>query len=226
MSAALGEGNAGIDYVLRKQRPPEGSWIRRLFEQSPEGYSYRVPDRDEGGARALSELEDRGINSVANALGQSVDHIVSFFTMLRTELAFYIGCLNLHAHLAEIGEPVGFPQPATTEERVHSATGLYDVCLALKMERPVIGNDLNAEGKDLVIITGANQGGKSTFLRVLNRMNDLIEATRHSGDVLLAHRAGLIPPRGAGERGAREAGLRASCLERLTREGLSSGTGT
>jgi DNA mismatch repair ATPase MutS len=29
----------------------------------------------------------------------------------------------------------------------------------------VVGNKVNADGKDLVIITGANQGGKSTFLR-------------------------------------------------------------
>ena len=28
-----------------------------------------------------------------------------------------------------------------------------------------MGNDVNADNKDLVIITGANQGGKSTFLR-------------------------------------------------------------
>ena len=29
----------------------------------------------------------------------------------------------------------------------------------------VVGNDLDADGKSLVMITGANQGGKSTFLR-------------------------------------------------------------
>jgi len=33
------------------------------------------------------------------------------------------------------------------------------------MERRVVGNDLNADNKGLVIITGANQGGKSVFLR-------------------------------------------------------------
>ena len=42
---------------------------------------------------------------------------------------------------------------------------LYDPCLALTTKRKVVGNDLNVFGKDLVIITGANQGGKSTFLR-------------------------------------------------------------
>jgi len=43
--------------------------------------------------------------------------------------------------------------------------GLYDPCLALQMERSVVGNTVDAEGKGLVIITGANQGGKSSFLR-------------------------------------------------------------
>ena len=33
------------------------------------------------------------------------------------------------------------------------------------MKEKVVGNDVNADDKDLVIITGANQGGKSTFLR-------------------------------------------------------------
>jgi len=33
------------------------------------------------------------------------------------------------------------------------------------MKQKVVGNDVNADDKDLVIITGANQGGKSTFLR-------------------------------------------------------------
>jgi len=42
---------------------------------------------------------------------------------------------------------------------------LYDICLALTVKRKVVSNDVNADKKDLVIITGANQGGKSTFLR-------------------------------------------------------------
>jgi len=43
--------------------------------------------------------------------------------------------------------------------------GIYDVCLALRSEARVIGNDANADDKSLVMITGANSGGKSTLLR-------------------------------------------------------------
>jgi DNA mismatch repair ATPase MutS len=42
---------------------------------------------------------------------------------------------------------------------------LHDVSLVLSMETKVVGNTLDADGKSLVIITGANQGGKSSFLR-------------------------------------------------------------
>jgi DNA mismatch repair ATPase MutS len=102
---------------------------------------------------------------VANATAQSNDHILSFFKQLRTELAFYIGCLNLHERLTQMGEAECFPVPVAARERRQSFVGLYDVCLALSMGRRVVHNDLNADGKGLVVITGANQGGKSTFLR-------------------------------------------------------------
>jgi DNA mismatch repair ATPase MutS len=141
------------------------SWIEEAFAQKPSAYTFYIADRDQNGARALSELKDRGINLVANALAQSTDHILSFFTMLRTELAFYVGCLNLHEQLAQMGEPMSFPLPLAPNERGHSFNGLYDVCLALTLKHQIVGNDMVADHKNLVIITGANQGGKSTFLR-------------------------------------------------------------
>jgi DNA mismatch repair ATPase MutS len=98
-------------------------------------------------------------------MAQSVDHIISFFNMLRIELAFYVGCLNLHAALVQREEPVCFPVPSEAGNRARRVTGLYDVCLALTLNRKVVGNDLQADDKNLVIVTGANQGGKSTFLR-------------------------------------------------------------
>lgn len=165
ISAKLGQGNKGTTYVLRQPPDKKQRWIERLFAEKPAVYSFTIDDRDESGAQALSDLKDRGINLVANALAQSADHVLSFFTMVHTELAFYMGCLNLHAQLAQIGEPMCFPLPTAPGERRLAFQGLYDVCLTLTMKQSVVGNDLHADGKDLVIITGANQGGKSTFLR-------------------------------------------------------------
>lgn len=165
LSAQLGKGNEGANHILRKPNPGDPNWMKRVFAKRSPVYSFTLHPRDEHGARALGELKGRVINLVANAVAQSADHIDSFFDALRLELAFYIGCLNLHERLAELGEPTTFPVPVDPRERRLAFTGLYDVCLALTMQRKVVGNDVNAGDKDLVIITGANQGGKSTFLR-------------------------------------------------------------
>ncbi len=167
VSVQLGEGNEGTNYMLRKSVEPPQSWIRRLFSRKPPAYTIRIDPRDEAGAQALSDLRTRGINLVANAMAQSADHIQSFFVMLQTELAFYLGCINLHRQLAAKAAPVCFPVPAPAGTGSHGCVGLRDACLTLCSGQNVVGNDLSADGKQLVIITGANQGGKSTFLRGL-----------------------------------------------------------
>jgi hypothetical protein len=161
ISAQLAAGNKGKAYTLRW--PRDQGFLGRIFDRT--GYSFTIPDRDVGGFNALAALEDKGTNLVANALTQSVDHVDGFFVMLRTELAFYVGCLNLSEQLAEQGEPMAFPIPVARGARALAARWLYDVCLALTTRQRVVGNDVDADGKSLVMITGANQGGKSTFLR-------------------------------------------------------------
>ena len=165
VSAGLEDENQGTHYVLRKTPDPHQSWLGRLFSKKPRVLTVRIHPRDEAGSRALSDLRDRGINEVANALAQSADHIHSFFVTLQTELAFYLGCVNLHRKLAAMEAPVCFPTPAAIGSRMNQAVSLCDICLILRTGQNVVGNDLYADGISLVIITGANQGGKTTFLR-------------------------------------------------------------
>ena len=165
VSAQLGRGLKGTDYILLRPRQIKRSWRERLTGNDHWPYAITIADRDEVGAKAMSELRDRGINLVANALAQSTDHILDFFTMLRREVGFYVGCLNLHEQLSRKGEPVCFPEPTAAGEPVLTCRGLYDVCLSLRLDDRVVGNDVEAGNKSLVIITGANQGGKSTLLR-------------------------------------------------------------
>jgi len=177
MSAELGKSNKSVNFALHKTRDvKKQNFLDRIFRKQSPVYSFRLSPRDEIGAKALSDLRDKGLNLVANVVAQSSDHILSFFQMLRTELAFYVGCLNLHEQLIQKGEPVCFPVPVGPGRHKSSFRGLYDVCLALSVTQRVVGNEMNADRKDLVIITGANRGGKSTFLRSIGQSQLMMQA--------------------------------------------------
>jgi len=185
LSAELGKGNRGTNYILRKSDDKKLSWFKQLlnnyilsklqhknwkwlekiFTKRPSNYTFYISSRDQSGVRALRELKDEGINVVAGSLAQSTDHILNFFNTIQNELAFYIACINLHQHLVKLGEPISFPIPVEAKKRIHTFKGLYDVCLALTLKHKIVDNNVMANNKNLVIITGANKGGKSTFLR-------------------------------------------------------------
>ncbi len=163
ISAALGNYMQGVGYVLRRKNR-KGFWRRWHFAPS-----FTISPRDDSGATDLGKRRDRAINEATNALAQAAEHLESFFVMLRGELAFYVGCLNLADRLQELGMPVCIPNllPLNSDDR--SWRGLYDVSLALTKNTAVVGNELDASNKRLYVITGANQGGKSTFLRSLGQ---------------------------------------------------------
>jgi hypothetical protein len=165
ISADLGADNSGINFVLRAPGDGRRRWTEWLGFGPRSSYSFDLAPRDEAGGQILADLRSRGINLVANAAAQSADHIKSFFTVLRAELGFYVGCLNLAEQLAAKGVPTAFPEPQASSAPAFSCTDLRDTCLHLTTGDPVVGNDVQGDGKGLVIITGANSGGKSTFLR-------------------------------------------------------------
>ncbi len=175
ISACLGEGNKGADYVLRV--PPAGR--RRLVDVvlgDRTGLVYTVADRDVAGFEALAELRNRGLSVVARALAQSADHILGFFAMLRVETAFHVGCINLRDRLAAKGEPACMPRALPARDPSLSARGLYDPCLSLRLDGRVTGNDVAAAAKALIMVTGANRGGKSTFLRSVGQAQLMMQA--------------------------------------------------
>ncbi|NMO04496.1 DNA mismatch repair protein MutS [Gordonia sp. TBRC 11910] len=163
MSAGIGLGGAVVDQWAKQPRRVRKRLHTRIALTRP-SFSFTLPERDDAGADALMRLRQRGLNDIANAATQSVEHVLSFFTALRTELAFYLACTNLAARLREIGSPVTFPMLDADEV---AADGLYDPCLAVTVGRAPVGNSVELARGSLLIITGANRGGKSTMLRAL-----------------------------------------------------------
>lgn len=176
LSAELGPGNESVRHVLRRTNGQGRSWWQRLLRLGPPEFTFRLDDRDEAGAKALSELRNRGINLAANALAQSAEHVLGFFTSLRIELGFYVGCIHLREPLQRIQAPLCFPDPEELGSTRLQARGLYDLSLVLRTERPAVGNDLEADGRNPILVTGANQGGKSTFLRAFGLAQLMMQA--------------------------------------------------
>jgi hypothetical protein len=176
ISAGLGAGNKAVDMALRRPGPREPNWFKRLFKPGPPELVWTLPPRDENGARAMSEIRNQGVALVAAAMAESTEHILNFFKMLQIELAFFIGCVNLETRLVARGASIAFPEPLALGERHFSCLGLYDASLALMLGRRITGSDVTAAGVRLVVVTGANQGGKSTFLRAVGLAHLMMQA--------------------------------------------------
>lgn len=177
MTATLDSGCRGTNYVLRKPISVKRSWRDLLsFGRQAGVYSHRIPERDENGARTLSHLKDRGLNQAANAAAQSAEHVLDFFNRLRWELGFYIGALHLHERLQQSQLPVCLPIAQPVGRLALEGRDVCDAGLGLRTSARLVGSDLDANGKTLVMITGANQGGKSTFLRALGLAQLMMQA--------------------------------------------------
>lgn len=163
VSAGLGDYLQGVTYVLRRKNP-KGFWRRWRFAPS-----FTIAPRDDAGSRDLGKRRERAINEATNALAQSAEHLESFFVMLQHELAFYAGSLNLADTLHQLGMPISIPKALPEEQYDRSWRVLYDVSLSLIKGDRVVTNDFEASKKRLYVMTGANQGGKSTFLRSIGQ---------------------------------------------------------
>ena len=160
LKVSIGEGNEGKGYTLVS--PKQKRWIEKVLKRT-RVYTFKLHPRDEAGAQVLDEIRNRGLRKVAKAVACAASHIEGFFKKLRKELAFYVASLNLFETLKNLGVPLSFPDLSETNRL--SFEDLNDLSLAITSGKKPVGNDLNANGKELFIITGANKGGKTTFLR-------------------------------------------------------------
>jgi hypothetical protein len=173
-SAQLGQGNKGRHYVLHNA--PRLSRWEKLVGNRNKTLSFDVHPRDEAGARALEALAGQAINDVAHTVTQSAEHVKGFFARLRTELGFYLGCVNLAERLGAGGVAICFPTATPASPPQLRCRNLRDVGLCLATTQSVTGNDVDAINMSLIVATGANEGGKSTFLRSVGAAQIMMQA--------------------------------------------------
>ena len=167
VSLDLENGLRSKNFVLCDTQKLKMEWYYRIIK-SDQKYRFRIDVKDDQECRALSELKEKSLQIVAGVLMQAVDHLRSFFVVLQKELGFYQGCLNLYNDLKKMGKNVTFP--IFTEKKWGCRMkDLYSLSLSLKKETNIEGNTCDLSGKRNVMITGANQGGKTVFLRSIGQ---------------------------------------------------------
>ncbi len=176
LSARIGRGAIGVDHVLR--RPRSQGWLARSVDRS--GDSFELADRDDEAVIALGAWRERALAPVATELSAAADAVEAFLRQLRDELAFLLGAIRLERRLAGAGLDTCLPQvvvaPEASAPPRWRGSGLYDPALALRIGTAVVPGDLDADGAALVVVTGANQGGKSTLLRAIGTAQLLAQA--------------------------------------------------
>ncbi len=163
-------------YILYKEKKQNINWMQKLFRKRDKNFRFCIDSRDESGSRIISELKNQGINGVANTLALTADHLKNFLNILKSELAFYAGCANLHKYLTSLNINMTFPMPYESNKRVENFEALQDISLILIKKSSVVENSLKADKKDLFIITGANKGGKTSYLRSVAIANLMMQS--------------------------------------------------
>jgi DNA mismatch repair protein MutS len=92
------------------------------------------------------------------------------------EIQFYLAWLDYTERVKGAGLSFCYPQISDQREDVYSQDG-FDLALAWKRIRessPVVCNDFHLNGRErIIVVTGPNQGGKTTFARTFGQLHYL-----------------------------------------------------
>ncbi|MBR5420084.1 MAG: hypothetical protein IK115_02930 [Lachnospiraceae bacterium] len=134
-------------------------------------------------------LEYGIVSYVVEELKSLTEEFQTLFDRLRFQTAFYLSALQLKQHMERLSTDWCFPE--VCDRRDLEFEELKELVMGLERHVDVIGNSCLLKQKDLLIVTGANQGGKSTFLRSIG----IAQVMMQCGLMVMArsYRSGIFP---------------------------------
>jgi hypothetical protein len=122
------------------------------------------------------ELHPRVFDDLAAFRAAAHDLIDDQILQIDRELRFYLGYLRFLAPLREAGLPFCRPEVTTTDKGL-LAREVFDLALAATLTPAggrVVGNDVDLrDGERILLVSGPNQGGKTTLSRTFGQLHHL-----------------------------------------------------
>lgn len=168
MGGHLGKGLKMTDMTLHRisaedASPEERKGFLPLIRKLAHVYEIKIENTTI--ENEVREIIDGSLTRILKAISNFNYSAKSLLEQLKFQFGFYCGGLNLYRCLSDRKIEVCFPEFIHTH-KVLNVSGLSDLFLVIK-EGAVVTNSIFAEGKSNWVITGVNQGGKTTFLRSL-----------------------------------------------------------
>ncbi len=113
--------------------------------------------------KEAKQLKDQIVNYIMSYCDSFIAECKEFFGQLYFQTGFYMGAFRISRRLKE--RQIAFCYPKASSQEILRFTELKDIVMAQEQDISPVGNCSDIENKMLLIVTGANQGGKSTFLR-------------------------------------------------------------
>ncbi|KNY28869.1 MutS-related protein [Pseudobacteroides cellulosolvens] len=174
---------------IDKEEYAYGSWAQRLKKLFSIGSKYSdtqiIRHIDYILEQNVNEVKDKVLTSISSILEAMAASASSFLRNLSEELLFYEGALKLVNKMHRFGLAASRAVIAPAGERSIYVQGVYDLSFAFYLadsgcEKPmevIVSNKvcLDDEGR-IQIITGPNQGGKTTYIRAAGILQVLAQA--------------------------------------------------